>query len=275
MPGSVPAGALVTRGRTLYNGPEKAVIPPNQDLKRKGGAVFSRSIALLIVSLGAVAALSAGNKPLADPDPNRFAQEIQAFAEWDSKNAVPAEPVLFVGSSSIRLWRTHESFADLPIINRGFGGSQISDIIHFADRIVLAYQPRAIVFYAGNNDIAGGKSAQRVFEDYRKFVRLVHARLPAARVVFLAINPSRSRWPFWPEVQKANGLVQDFCQSDPRLVFAEGSGLFLGADGLPDSSLFLSDQLHLNAQGYAVWTKALAPILQKVLASSPPAGGKS
>ncbi|MCX5645472.1 MAG: GDSL-type esterase/lipase family protein [Phycisphaerae bacterium] len=216
----------------------------------------------------------AGDKPPADPDPNRFAQEIKAFAEWDSKNAVPANPVLFVGSSSIRLWRTHESFPDLPVINRGFGGSQISDVIHFADRIVLPYQAKVIVFFAGGNDIAAGKSAQRVFDDYRRFVRLVHASQPAVRVVFLAINPSQSRWSFWPEVKKVNGLVEEFCQGDPRLVFADFSASFLDADGTPNSSLFLEDQLHLNAEGYAVWTKALAPILQKVLASSPPAGGK-
>ena len=225
--------------------------------------MFSRKVALLIV-LGAVAAVPAGNKPAADPDPNRFAREIQAFAEWDSKNAIPAGPVLFVGSSSIRLWRTHESFPDLPVINRGFGGSQISDVIHFAERIVLPYQARVIVFYAGNNDIAAGKSAQRVFEDWRKFVKLVQAGQPTARVIFLAINPSPSRWPFWPVVKKANDLIQESCQSDPRLIFADGTVLFLGADGMPDASLFINDQLHLNAKGYALWTKALAPPCKKL-----------
>ena len=216
----------------------------------------------------------AGNKPPADPDPNRFAPEIKAFAESDSKNAVPPEPVLFVGSSSIRLWRTHESFPDLPVINRGFGGSHISDVLHFADRVVLPYQPKVIVFYAGDNDLAGGKSAQRVLEDYRKFVGLVHAARPAARIVFVAVKPSGSRWSLWPEMNKANELVRDFCKRDARLVYADLNAALLGADGTPDSGLFLKDQLHLNAKGYALWTKALAPILQKVLASAPPAGAK-
>jgi lysophospholipase L1-like esterase len=235
--------------------------------------VSSRKVLLLIV-LWAVAVVPAGNQSPADRDPNRFAQEIKAFADWDSKNAIPAAPVLFVGSSSIRLWHTHESFPDLPVINRGFGGSQISDIIHFTDRVVLPYQARVIVFYAGNNDIAAGKSAQRVLEDWRKFVKLVQASQPTARVIFLAINPSRSRWPFWPDVKKANELIQAFCKGDPRLIFADGSALFLGADGMPDASLFANDQLHLNAQGYAVWTKALTPILQKALTSAAPAGDK-
>ncbi len=239
----------------------------------KGDFVFSQKVVLPIV-LWAAAIAPAGNQPPADPDPNRFAKEINAFAEWDSKNAIPAAPVLFVGSSSIRLWRTHESFPDLPIINRGFGGSQISDVIHFADRIVLPYQAKVIVFYAGNNDIAAGKSAQRILEDWRRFVKLVLASQPATRVVFLAINPSRSRWPFWPEVKKANALIQEFCRSDPRLVFADGTTLFLGTDGMPDSSLFVQDQLHLNAKGYALWAKALMPILQKALTASAPAGDK-
>lgn len=201
----------------------------------------------------------------ADPDPNRFAGEIKAFAEWDSKNAWPAEPVLFVGSSSARMWRTRESFPDLPVINRGFGGSHISDVICYADRVVLPYKPRVIVFYAGDNDIAGRKSAQRVAEDYRRFVTMVHAKLPAVRIVFLTIKPSGSRWTLWPEMKKANGLIEEFCKQDDRLFFADLATPLLGDDGTPRPELFLGDRLHLNVQGYAVWTKALRPILVKVL----------
>ncbi len=225
---------------------------------------------LLLCVLSLTGVVSAGTSQPADPDPNRFAQEIKVFAEWDSKNAVPANPVLFVGSSSIRLWRTHESFPDLPVVNRGFGGSQVSDALHFADPLVLAYKPRVVVFYSGGNDIAAGKSAERVAEDYRRFVRLVHARQPGARVIILALNPSRSRWKLWPEMKKANELIQEFCQNDPRLVFAGFSTRFLGADGMPDSSLFLKDELHLNAQGYVVWTRALTPVLRQVMASPGP-----
>lgn len=205
----------------------------------------------------------------ADPDPNRFAGEIKAFAEWDSKNAVPAEPVLFVGSSSIRMWQTHDAFPELPVINRGFGGSHISDVIHYADRVVLPYKPKVIVFYAGDNDIAGGKSAQRVFDDYRRFVHLVHAELPAVRIIFLSIKPSGSRWSFWPEMKKANGLIEDYCSQDGRLFFADLGAPLLGADGRPMSDLFRSDQLHLNPRGYALWNKTLRPVLSRVLASQP------
>jgi lysophospholipase L1-like esterase len=226
--------------------------------------VLAKKTSLLLLFLAA--GVLTGAEPVADPDPNRFADEINAFAEWDSKNAVPVEPVLFVGSSSIRLWRTHECFPDLPVVNRGFGGSHISDVIFFARRLVLPYQPKAIVFYAGDNDIAGGKSAQRVLDDYRRFVALVHAGLPAARIIFITIKPSESRWTLWPEMQKANESIRVFCAGDRRLFFADLAAPLLGPDGRPKSELFLSDKLHLNANGYEVWSKALTPIMQKALA---------
>jgi len=232
----------------------------------KGSRVFSRRISLLVV-LSMIAGLSAGKDQPADPDPNRFAKEIEAFQEWDSKNAAPAEPVLFVGSSSIRMWRTRDCFGDLPVMNRGFGGSHISDVLHFTDRLVLPYKPRVIVFYAGDNDIAAGKSAQRVFEDYRKFVGIVHAKLPDTRIIFLAIKPSESRWSFWPETKKANELVQGLSRKDDRLFFADLAAPLLGPDGKPRSELFLGDKLHLNPAGYGVWTQALRPVLRKALAS--------
>jgi len=226
---------------------------------------------LVIVGLALVSIMSqAGGSQPADPDPNRFAAEIKAFAEWDSRNAVVPNPVLFVGSSSIRLWRTHESFPDLPVVNRGFGGSQVSDVIHVVDRVVFPYKPSVIVFYAGDNDLAAGKSAQRVFQDCRRFIGLVHARQPATRIVFLGIKPSRARWSLWPQAQKANELLADFCKSDNRLFFTDLGTPLLGPDGMPVASLFLKDQLHLNDQGYAVWSKALTPVLQKIFVSSVP-----
>ena len=228
--------------------------------------------AVLLSILSAAAAVQAGH-PSADPDPNRFAGDIDAFAQWDSKNAFPAEPVLFVGSSSIRMWRTRQGFPDQPVINRGFGGSHISDVLHFADRIVLPYQPRVIVFYAGDNDVAGGKSAQRVRDDYRRFVDLVGARLPQTRLIFVTIKPSGQRWALWPEMARANDLVRDLCDKDDRLFFADLATPLLDSDGKPDDQLFLADRLHLSPQGYAVWNRALAPILNQAL-SSLPAGSR-
>jgi lysophospholipase L1-like esterase len=223
-----------------------------------------RSCVVGLIALVAVTPCIAQEEK-ADPDPNRFASEIQAFAQWDSKNATPAHPILFVGSSSIRMWKTHDSFPQLPVINRGFGGSHISDVVHFADRIVLPYAPKLIVFYAGDNDVAGGKSASRVLCDYRRFVELVHTKLPDTPIIFLTIKPSGSRWSLWPEMHEANNLVKAFSEKSGRLFFADLGTPLLGDDGKPDLTLFLDDQLHLNARGYAVWTKALAPLIRRAL----------
>lgn len=218
-----------------------------------------------MLSVLAVAVVIVPADPRADPDPNRFAREIDAFAQWDSKNATPADPILFVGSSSIRMWRTREAFPDSPVINRGFGGSHISDVIHFAERIVIPYEPGVIVFYAGDNDIANGKSAARVLTDYRRFVTYVRQAYAHVPIVFISIKPSGSRWRLWPQMKKANGLVADFSERDARLFFADLATPLLGTDGTPDPALFLDDKLHLNARGYAVWNKAFMPSMRKAL----------
>ncbi|HPC95092.1 MAG TPA: GDSL-type esterase/lipase family protein [Sedimentisphaerales bacterium] len=222
---------------------------------------------LMLLSLLSVFTVAQTSVPAADPDPNRFAKEIDAFEQWDSRNAFPAEPVLFVGSSSIRMWRTREGFPDLPVINRGFGGSHISDVLYFFDRIVLPYRPKVIVFYAGDNDVAGGKPAERVLGDYCQFVDRVAAALPRTHVVFVTIKPSGQRWALWPEMHKANNLVRELCERNAGLFFADLASPLLDSRGQPDDSFFLADRLHLNAQGYAVWNKALAPILKQALAS--------
>lgn len=217
-----------------------------------------------MVALGVVLACSAA-EPKADPDPNRFADAIESFAKWDAKNATPADPILFVGSSSIVMWRTHESFPDLPVINRGFGGSHMSDLLFFVDRVVLPYDPKLIVVYEGDNDIAGGKSPQRVFSDYLKFVAWVGAKFPSTPIVFITIKPSGSRWKLWPQMDKANNLIKRHTEGDARLFFADLATPLLGPDGKPDPALFKDDALHLNSEGYARWTENLRPIIEKAL----------
>jgi len=229
---------------------------------------MSVAYVMLLSILSAVTAAQTGG-PVVDPDPNRFDREIGAFTQWDSRNAFPVDPILFVGSSSIRMWRTREAFPDLPVINRGFGGSHISDVIHFASRIVLPYKAKTIVFYAGDNDIAGGKSAQRVLDDYRKFVAFARHDLPGVPIVFISIKPSGSRWSLWPEMKKANDLVKGFSATDARLFFADLARPLLGSSGEPDPELFLDDRLHLNARGYAAWTKTLKPSIREALQARP------
>jgi lysophospholipase L1-like esterase len=213
--------------------------------------------------------LAACGLPLAaNPDPARFDAEIRAFESWDAQNSYPVDAVLFAGSSSIRLWQTAESFPDLPVINRGFGGSHISDVNHFAHRVVLKYKPRTIVFYAGDNDIAAGKSPQQVFDDFRSFAKLVHDRLPNARIIYLPIKPSIARWNLWPQMQQANALVKSFADRDQSVDYVDTATPMLNDEQAPRKDIFLNDGLHMNEKGYGVWTTTLTPILDKARANA-------
>ncbi len=199
-----------------------------------------------------------------DPDPARFEQQIAAFEAWDRKNAWPEKPILFVGSSSIRMWNTHESFPDRPVINRGFGGAHISDVLHFADRVVAPYPAPIIVFYCGDNDIASAKSPERVLADFKTFVAYVHQRRPDTRIVYLPIKPSGSRWQYWPQMKAANDLIAQICADNGKLRYVDTATPLLGSDGKPQDNLFLADRLHLNEEGYKVWTGILEPVLAQL-----------
>ena len=210
--------------------------------------------------------LKAQDAPKGKEGPQKWEQTIQAFEEWDHKNSFPSDAVLFVGSSSIRLWPTRECFPEFPVINRGFGGSQISEVNYYARRIVLPYKPRLIVFYAGDNDIASGKSAKQVFSDYKAFTEAVHANLPRTRIIFVCIKPSRSRWTLWPVMRETNAMVKELCSKDSRLIYFDAATPLLDNEGLPRVEFFLPDKLHLNGKGYEVWSNSLRPLIAKAMA---------
>lgn len=195
--------------------------------------------------------------------PARFESEIAAFEKWDRQNAAPRECILFVGSSSIRFWQTAESFPDLPVINRGFGGSTIADINHFADRIVFKYKPRTIVFYAGDNDIAAGKSPDKVFRDFQTFATGVEKRLPDTQLIYVSIKPSPLRWKLWPQSQTVNTRIRELAESHKHFQYLDAATVILGDDGQPRKELFRADGLHLNEKGYEVWNKVVASVLEK------------
>lgn len=184
-------------------------------------------------------------KPVTD----RFAKwepEIKQFEDSDTTRPPAAGGIVFVGSSSIRLWNLEKSFPDLPVINRGFGGSEVEDSLHFAKRLVLPYHPRTVVFYAGDNDIKNKKSAETVAGQFRAFCELVHDYLPATRIVFVGIKPSPSRWSLVGEQRKANGLVRDFAKSTDYVRFVDVEPVMLAANGEPEPSLFKEDKLHMT-----------------------------
>lgn len=192
-----------------------------------------------------------------DPDPARFTADIAAFEAWDRKNSAPKNALLFVGSSSIRMWQTAEAFPELAVINRGFGGSHASDVNHFIPQVVLQYEPRTIVFYAGDNDLADGKSPQQVAGDFEKFVALVREKLPATGFVYLPIKPSVARWKLWPKMQEANALVKRFAADHGYVTYLDTATPMLGSDGKPRPEIFLDDGLHMNDVGYQIWNEVL------------------
>lgn len=191
-------------------------------------------------------------------DPAFFADEIAAFAEQDRATPPPAAPIVFVGSSSIRLWSTlARDMAPLPVLNRGFGGSQLAHVVYYAEETILRYAPRAVVVYAGDNDLdaSSAKTADDVAADFARLVEIVRARLPETRLYFLSIKPSKLRWARWPEMQRANALIAARCARDPRLAFVDVATVLLGANGQPRDEVYRFDGLHLNETGYAEWTR--------------------
>ena len=198
----------------------------------------------------------------AEPDFARWEKEISAFEARDRTNPPPKGAVLFVGSSSIRMWTDLAAdFPTLQVINRGFGGSLIPDTAHFADRIVFPYKPSKIVLYAGDNDIARGHSPERVLRDFRALVEKVHEELPETKIYFLAIKPSPSRWHLSPQSKEANRLIKKYCRFKPKVEYIDVWTPLI-KDGQPDPSLFIKDQLHINRAGYDRWTKVVREALE-------------
>ncbi len=215
------------------------------------------------LAVAVFAALSLGaavHADVPDPDPARLVGEIEAFARWDGKNAVPADAILFVGSSSIRGWPTADAFPGLPVINRGFGGSQLSDVIHFYDQVIRPYAPSRIFLYAGDNDVAAGKSAQQVFDDYLRLVGRIQSDFPASELVFLAIKPSKARWDKWPVMAEANRMIREYADAHANLGYVDVATPLLDENGKP-KDVYVTDGLHLNGRGYDLWRRALAPHL--------------
>lgn len=200
-----------------------------------------------------------------DPDPLRFEEEVNRFEEFDSKNSFPEDAILFVGSSSIRLWKTAEAFPELPVINRGFGGSHFSDLHYYYDELVLPYDPSVVVLYEGDNDVASGKSNDQVFEDYLEFTDRLTSDFPDARLVFVPIKPSSSRWELWPQMKEANQRIKEQMSKNDQFYYVDLATPILGSDGTPDDSLFLDDLLHLNEDGYAKWNAAIRPVLEELM----------
>jgi lysophospholipase L1-like esterase len=187
---------------------------------------------------------------------------ISAFERMDATNPPPKGAIEFIGSSGIARWDTlARDFPGKPVFNRGFGGSEIADSTHFADRIVLPYAPAKIFFRAGGNDLWAGKSPAQVFADFQAFASLVHVKLPATEIYFIGWNPTPSRWKQHEAEKTLNTFVADFVRDKPWLKYIETYDLPLDAAGQPRPELFVTDQLHFNAAGYQLLAARVRPFV--------------
>ncbi|RCS44787.1 hypothetical protein DTL42_17425 [Bremerella cremea] len=191
----------------------------------------------------------------------RWKKEMDKFAAADQKHPVQPGGVVFVGSSSIRMWDLKKSFPELDAVNRGFGGSRLEDSVYYADQIVLPYQPRTVVVYAGDNDIAAKYTPEQILEDFQEFETKIHQQLPETKILYIAVKPSIARWKMIDQVRGTNKLIAEECAKTENCEFIDIDAPMLGEDGKPRKELFKKDGLHMTDAGYVIWAKALEPHL--------------
>jgi lysophospholipase L1-like esterase len=237
-------------------------------MRNRGATVFL--VTLLLVSTGAggapaqtIAATPSDTSAASGLDPTRFEAEILAFEAADRANPPAPGGVVFVGSSSIKNWTdVAADFPSVKVLNRGFGGSTLADVVHYMDRIVLPYLPRLVVLYAGDNDMVMGVTPERVLRDYRAFATRLRAAVPAARLVFVSIKPSPSRRVYIERMRETNRRIRAHIGRDTLQVYVDVFTAMLGRQGQPRPELFEADSLHMTRAGYLLWRARLGPIVQ-------------
>jgi lysophospholipase L1-like esterase len=192
-----------------------------------------------------------------------FWNEIRAFKKADSIQPPPANAILFVGSSSFRLWKdVDKAFPKHTIINRGFGGSSLPHVIQYADDIIFPYQPKQIVIYCGENDMtAEGVNGDTVFQRFKQLFTLIRSRLTNVPIVFVSLKPSPSRWHLKDKMESGNALIKDFLKKEKKTAYVDVWKPMLNEEGKPKEELFVEDKLHMNEKGYAIWQKKIEPKL--------------
>jgi lysophospholipase L1-like esterase len=225
---------------------------------------FHRAIVriIIILFLSITATVLVSNRAHARIPPSKavWEPEISAFEKRDKIDPPPQNAVLFIGSSSIRKWTAlSNDFPGIEVINRGFGGSEIDDSTSFAERIIFPYHPRVIVLYAGDNDLAAGKSPTEVVAEYTNFVSVIHGGLPQTRIVFISIKPSIARWNLQDKIIETNRRIA--AMRAANLFFVDVYSHMLGADGRPRKDLLLSDGLHPDEKCYRLWASLIRPYL--------------
>ena len=194
-----------------------------------------------------------------------FSNEIESFKKQDSTNPPPQNAILFVGSSSFRMWTNiQEDFPGYTLINRGFGGSSLPDVIRYAPDIIIPYKPKQVVVYCGENDFtADGVNAGIVNDRFTTLFEIIREKLPKAHILFVSLKPSPSRLKYMPEMVKANTMIKNYLKNYRRTGYVDVYSKMLLPDGSPMPDIFKADQLHMTEAGYAIWKKAIKPHLKR------------
>ncbi len=203
------------------------------------------------------------NPGFAQSGPERWESTIRQFERQDSIDPVSPGAVLFVGSSSIAKWQdVADYFPDQRVLNRGFGGSEFSDLLHYADRVIYPYQPAKIFIYEGDNDLANGESPRQILAEAKQLRSRIRKALGDTPVVFISPKPSVARWELKDQYETLNASLAKYAAQEENTEFADVWTSALDEDGRVLTDIFVEDNLHLNAAGYRIWQKALAPYLE-------------
>jgi lysophospholipase L1-like esterase len=198
-----------------------------------------------------------------NPDPLRFQDEINSYKQADKTNPPPDGCYLFIGSSSMRMWKSlEEDFKDYPVINRGFGGSHFSDAIYYFEDLILAYNPEKIVIYEGDNDIAGNKSPDIIMRDLKELLGMIRGNLNHPDIAIISAKPSPRRWDLKDKYEKLNAKFEKLASENEDLTYIDVYTDMLNENGVPEPELFLEDSLHMTEKGYLIWKEQIRSFVE-------------
>ena len=199
-----------------------------------------------------------------NPDPLRFKDEINTYIESDKSNPPPEDCYLFIGSSSMRMWKSlQEDFPGYPVINRGFGGSHFSDAIYYFNDLVLAYNPKKIIIYEGDNDLASSKSPKKIMKDLKTLLELIRDNLDHPDIAIISAKPSPRRWNLKDKYENLNAKFENLASKSQDLTYIDVYTYMLNDKGQPEPELFLEDSLHMTGKGYMIWEEQIRPFIEK------------
>jgi lysophospholipase L1-like esterase len=199
-----------------------------------------------------------------NPDPLRFQDEVNTYKQADKANPPPEGCYLFIGSSSMRMWKSlKEDFKDYPVINRGFGGSHFSDAIYYFDDLFNAYNPEKIIIYEGDNDIAGNKRPNKIMKDLKELLGMIRDNLDHPEIAVISAKPSPRRWDLKDKYENLNARFKKLASKDQDLTYIDVYTYMLNENGRPEPELYLEDSLHMTAKGYEIWKEQIRPFIEK------------